>query len=310
MNELQPAHPSQAVAIFEPRSLGEGMELAKLMANSDLVPVAYKGKPGNVIIAMQMGYEVGLKPMQALQNISVINGRPCIWGDALLAIVQGSGKLRYIKEWDDGDASYCETQREGYPQPYVNCFTDSDAKAAGLLNKQGPWQTNKRRMRQMRARAFNLRDQFADVLKGLSVAEEVQDYPVNVTPGGLRSTKSSPIQLPKRKVEVPGKESLEEGVVTGEVLEDPFVASVRGIQQEVKEKNEVISEAQQKRLFAMASSNAVPVDLLKLHLQELGYASSKEIKKMDYEKICSWVENVMNLDAQVEVDTGFDEVEG
>lgn len=320
---------SQTSAIFEPKSLSEGMELAKMMANSDLVPSVYKGKAGNVIIAMQMGYEVGLKPMQALQNISVINGRPCLWGDALLAIVQGSGKLKYIKEWEEDDVSYCETLREGYPEPYRNCFSDADAKAAGLLGKAGPWQTNKRRMRQMRARGFNLRDQFADVLKGFSVAEEVQDYPVNVTPSAQRS---STIQTPKRKSEVLGKDPVVEAEivespkeytdrVTGEIKArqaegiandpDPFVESVQRIQQEIKEKNEVISEAQQKRLFALASSNDVPVDLLKLRLQELGYASSKEIKKIDYEKICAWITEEIRLPDEPMKPSGdsFEEVE-
>lgn len=327
MTENTPIN-TTGVAIFEPKSLGEGMKLAEMMASSDLVPPAYKGKAGNVIIAMQMGYEVGLKPMQAIQNISVINGRPCIWGDALLAIVQGSGKLKYIKEWEEGDVSYCETQRDGYPEPYRNSFSDADAKAAGLLGKAGPWQTNKRRMRQMRARSFNLRDQFADVLKGLSVAEEVQDYPVNVTPVVQRPQ----VQLPKRKSEVLGKGPLEvaqeavselvaentpapnlaNGMTAKEAIEamvDPFIESVKGLQQEAREKNEVISEAQQKRLFAMASSHDVPVELLKLHLKELGYNSSKEIRKIDYEKICTWVETVTDLDSKLDP-SNFDEVEG
>ena len=52
-----------------------------------------------------------------------------------------------------------------------------DAKAAGLLGKQGPWTQYPKRMRQMRARAFAVRDVFPDVLKGLPVAEEVMDTP-------------------------------------------------------------------------------------------------------------------------------------
>jgi hypothetical protein len=52
-----------------------------------------------------------------------------------------------------------------------------DAKAAGLQGKQGPWTQYPKRMRQMRARAFALRDVFPDVLRGLPVAEEVMDIP-------------------------------------------------------------------------------------------------------------------------------------
>lgn len=304
---------NQSVTIFEPKNLGEGMELAKLMAGSDMVPTAYKGKPGNIIIAMQMGYEVGLKPMQALQNITVINGRPCIWGDALLALVQGSGKLKYIKEWEEEDVSYCETLRDGYPDPYRNSFSDADAKAAGLLNKQGPWQTNKRRMRQMRARAFNLRDQFADVLKGLSSAEEVQDYPVNVTPREQAPQRTPTFQTPRKKTEVLGKDLSIESAVnppvvtelinasTGEVIDDPFMASVKSVQLSNKQAADTISEPQQKRLFAISKQNHVSSDALKEHLKACGYNSSKEILKSDYEKICDWV---LECGSNFEFETG------
>src|SRR3546814_15538068 len=44
--------------------------------------------------------------------------------------------------------------------------------------KQGPWSQYPQRMRQMRARAWAMRDGFADVLKGIGIAEEVRDFPV------------------------------------------------------------------------------------------------------------------------------------
>ena len=56
-------------------------------------------------------------------------------------------------------------------------FTIEDAKKAGLYGKQGPWQTAPRRMMQMRARAFALRDVFTDVLRGVHIAEIAQDEP-------------------------------------------------------------------------------------------------------------------------------------
>lgn len=55
-------------------------------------------------------------------------------------------------------------------------FSVSDAKKAGLWNKQGPWQQYPKRMLQMRARAWALRDGCADMLRGFQVREEVEDY--------------------------------------------------------------------------------------------------------------------------------------
>lgn len=159
---------------LSPRNFDEAWRMADILANSDLAPKDYKGKPENCLIAMQWGAEVGLKPMQALQNIAVINGRPAMWGDAVIGLVRASPLCEYIIETEDAHSSTCTVKRRGEPEQ-SRTFTDDDAKAAGLLGKSGPWTQYKRRMRQMRARAFALRDVFADVLRGLPVAEEVMD---------------------------------------------------------------------------------------------------------------------------------------
>ena len=174
MNEL--TKPNSGFGLV-PQSIGEAMQLADMLASSDLVPKDYQRKPGNILVAVQWGAEVGLKPLQALQNIAVINNRPALWGDALVALVRGSGLLEYMQETADGDTATCRVKRRGQPEE-VRTFSQADAKAAGLAGKTGPWSQYPARMRQLRARAFALRDVFADVLKGLPVAEEVQDMPV------------------------------------------------------------------------------------------------------------------------------------
>jgi hypothetical protein len=161
---------------LSPRNFDEAWRMAEILADSDFVPKDYKGKPGNCLVAMQWGAEVGLKALQAMQNIAVINGRPALWGDAVIALVRGSPLCEWIIETEDANSSTCRVKRRGEPEQ-SRTFTDEDAKAAGLLGKQGPWTQYRRRMRQMRARAFALRDVFPDVLRGLPVAEEVMDAP-------------------------------------------------------------------------------------------------------------------------------------
>lgn len=184
-NELTATITQTAVATFDlsPKSLDQAMELAKFMSDSDLVPKDFKGKPGNCLIAIQWGLEIGLKPMQAMQNIAVINGRPALWGDALIALVRSSPICEYVVEEDDGAVAYCRVKRRGEPEQ-VRTFSVEDARIAGLVGKGGPWTQYPARMRQMRARAFALRDVFPDVLKGIPVAEEIMDIPreVDITP--------------------------------------------------------------------------------------------------------------------------------
>ena len=67
-----------------------------------------------IVIAIEMGMEVGLTPLCALQNIAVINGRPSIWGDAQLAIVRGTGELEAFEEWYEQGG----TRLARYPTTY------------------------------------------------------------------------------------------------------------------------------------------------------------------------------------------------
>ena len=159
-----------------PRTFEQALQFSEYLADSDLVPKDFKGRPGNCLIAIQWGAELGLKPLQAMQNLAVINGRPSLWGDAVIALVRASPLCEYVIETEGPNSSTCTVKRRGEPEQ-SRTFTDDDAKAAGLLGKAGPWTQYKRRMRQMRARAFALRDVFPDVLRGLPVAEEVMDMP-------------------------------------------------------------------------------------------------------------------------------------
>lgn len=162
-----------------PRSFSEAKEYAHLMASSDLVPSDYRNKPANVLVAVAMGNELGLSPMQSLRNIAVINGKPCVWGDALLAICRAHRDFVDIKEYftGEGDArtAVCVVERKG--QSPVTCtFSVADAKQAGLWGVN-TWKKYPDRMLKMRARGFGLRDTWADALFGLISAEEAYDSP-------------------------------------------------------------------------------------------------------------------------------------
>lgn len=161
---------------LSPQTFEQALTFSNYLADSDLVPKDFKGKPANCLIAMQWGAEIGLQPLQALQNLAVINGRPALWGDAVIAIVRGSPLCEYVQESDDGKMATCKVKRRNEPEQ-VRTFSMDDAKAAGLMGKAGPWTQYPKRMRQMRARAFALRDVFPDVLRGLPVAEELMDTP-------------------------------------------------------------------------------------------------------------------------------------
>ncbi len=155
----------------------------QMVAKTEFAPKDFRGKPEACMLAGQHAAEIGIGPMQGLQCIAVINGRPSIWGDAALALVQSSHVCEWVTEQVEGDGdamvATCTAKRRGYPQATTVQFSVVDAKKAGLWGKSGPWTQYPRRMLQLRARGFALRDAFPDVLKGLVTAEEAQDYPAN-----------------------------------------------------------------------------------------------------------------------------------
>ncbi len=163
------------------QSVTDAMKFSETVANSDFAPKDFRGKPASCMLAIQCGAEIGLAPLQSLQSIAVVNGRPSVYGDAALAVCKASAVCEYVIESIEGDGEQmvatCTAQRRGYPQPTVVKFSVSDAKKASLWGKSGPWSQYPRRMLQMRARGFALRDCFPDVLKGLVTAEEAFDYP-------------------------------------------------------------------------------------------------------------------------------------
>jgi hypothetical protein len=169
-------------------SLEDAFRFANAIVASGFAPRGME-KPEAVLVAIQLGAELGLTPMAALQNTAVINGRPAIYGDAALALVRASGLLESFSEEEVGEAGkdsfgirVTATRRDG--SKGCETFTIGDAKAAKLWGKAGPWTDYPRRMLKFRARGFVLRDVFGDVLKGLRTAEEVRDYPEerNITP--------------------------------------------------------------------------------------------------------------------------------
>ena len=171
---------------FAPTTLGEAMTFSDMLANSSMVPRAYQGKPQDILVCVQWGMEMGLAPMQALQNIAVINGKPSVYGDALMALVQASPVCEDIEEFFEHEGTpnpvaVCVAKRKGR-KPVTAKFSVEDAKRAGLWAKQGPWTAYPKRMMQMRARGFALRDAFPDVLKGMITAEEAQDYQEETKP--------------------------------------------------------------------------------------------------------------------------------
>lgn len=185
--------------LLQPQSFDELMRFAELISKSTLAPKDYRGNPGNCIVAIQLGASLGLSPLQALQGIAVIGGKPAAYGDAFLAVIQSSDVFEGMEEtFDDATGTASCTMRRKGRTPVTRTFSMDDAERAHLAKKQGPWQEYPRRMLQMRARGFAGRDLFADVLMGLQSAEEMEDIAqaelVPRAPAAAQRVESKPVE--------------------------------------------------------------------------------------------------------------------
>lgn len=190
--EPKPPITSGEKGYIVPTTMDEAYRYAVGVVHGGLAPNSYDNDPSKVMLGVLAALEAGLPPMFGLRNIAIINGRPTIWGDAAMALLQSAKVLTNQKtreigtqfdpgldreQWPDDFGFSVSLWRKGQEDPYVGTFTIGEAKRAGLWNKRSsPWLTYPKRMLMIRARSFPLRDGFADALAGLAIREEVEDY--------------------------------------------------------------------------------------------------------------------------------------
>jgi hypothetical protein len=163
-----------AIMPFEPRDMAEADSLAKRLSNSNLLPVALRKKPEDVLVTLLTGRELGLSPMMAIRAIHVIEGRPVLSADMMIALCQRSPVCETFRcvESTDMKATY-ETKRKGQ-QPARLTFTIEQARAAGLTNKDN-WKRYPAAMLRARCKSQLARDVYPDLLAGCYDQDETEE---------------------------------------------------------------------------------------------------------------------------------------
>jgi hypothetical protein len=151
------------------------MTLAKTMATSGLMPSALRNKPADILIVLMAGRELGIGPMQSVQDINVIQGKPVYSADLMVALCKRSRVCEFFRlvEGTDERATY-ETKRVGSPQPETLTFTIEDAKRLGLTGRDN-YQKQPKTMLRHRAAAALARDVYPDLVRGYD-PDEALDF--------------------------------------------------------------------------------------------------------------------------------------
>lgn len=145
------------------------------------VPRAFQGKPADIMAVWLMADELGISRMAMLRGAYVVNGKPQLSGDLLLAVARGVG-VRVTETYTEGEketeaSATCTATLPGGDE--VSCtFSVKDAILAGLWQSNDVWKKYPKRMLQMRARGWCLRDAIPDKLAGVYAEGEI----IDVTP--------------------------------------------------------------------------------------------------------------------------------
>ena len=225
----QPSAPAAGFGLLmSPQTIEQVQSFCLMLSKTEFVPKAFRGKPDSIMVVGAMGARLGVDVFSAMAGIADINGRPSVWGDLLLAVCMNNPHFEDClesfegKPYEDTFRAVCVAKRKGR-EPVVRSFSVIEAKEAGLWKKEGPWSKTPQRQMQMRARAFALRDTFADTLAGFKMAEEMNDAdPIDVTstatvhdepkPGKVRTVKE---KAPEPKQEAQPNDDKEPVVILG-----------------------------------------------------------------------------------------------
>jgi hypothetical protein len=185
-----------AVRPVIPSDFDQATRFAQMIVQAGLFQAESQEKAlAQATMAVLQGLELGIPPMQAVQQIAIIGGRSAIWGDLIPALIWRAGHT--IREWIEGEGdarvAWCEITRGDNGEIIKRKFSVEDAKRAGLWDTRpklkrkdntntwreedndSPWYRYDERMLQMRARGFCARDGAPDALHGLYIREEIEE---------------------------------------------------------------------------------------------------------------------------------------
>jgi len=150
--------------------------------------------PEQAIALMLVAQGEGMHPALVARDFHIINGRPCLKADAMLARFQASGGRVEFKEYTDSRVTATFTHPQG--GSLTVCWTLDMAQKAGLANKDS-WRQYPRQMLRARVISEGVRSVFPGCISGFYTPEEIQDIePSNeVPPIEIKQNHSEPIEV-------------------------------------------------------------------------------------------------------------------
>lgn len=153
-------------------------QLAGALCQTQFVPENFRNKEGDTAAAIMMGKSLGMDPLNALQNLFVVRGRPGMYARVMHSLVLRAGHEVYRSTATEQSVTV-KARRRGSGQWSEFTWTMERAKRAGYDNN-AKYRTDPQAMLTAKALAEACRTIAPDVLTGVAATtvEEIQlgDY--------------------------------------------------------------------------------------------------------------------------------------
>lgn len=165
------------VTFIDKDQLSTIQEYAKYLAEGRALPAGIDNA-AKLAMVLHAGKDLGMSTTQALSGITLVNGKPVVWGAVAASLMTANG---YKLEWLEATATKArlKVSKEGRGE-HVEEFTIEDAKKAGLTSKAGPWQLYPKDMLRWKALARARNFFCPEVGAGMPVKEDYDDVKENV----------------------------------------------------------------------------------------------------------------------------------
>lgn len=167
---------------------------ANVVSGTDFVPKALKGKPEQVTAIMMFGREIGVPPMTGLMNMYSVHNRIGMYAEQLRAMILNAGHECTIIE-STSDRCVIHAKRAGTERTLEVIYTMDEAKRAGYYAQNERYRTNPVDMLVARCTGRTAKFHFPDVIRGMQVAEELDDGADEApTSGAVEQVKAPTVQ--------------------------------------------------------------------------------------------------------------------
>lgn len=225
---MQANAPGALVAWAEAASAAH--RLASPLVSTDFVPAhfrpkngteeAYKVAQASATAAILFGAEAGLTPMQALQGIYVISGKPAMYARVMLAVTLAQGHAVWTEELTDTKAVVCGQRRGSEHVERVTWTLDRASKAGYTSNKK--YATDPQSMLLARAQSDVCRRIAPDAILGMAYSvEELEDEGEDLAAPRKRTAKRAAPSTPEPEFASPEEAAAEAATDQGDDNQDP-----------------------------------------------------------------------------------------